>query len=67
MSGLVLIEKLREALPAVPMIMLTAQGNIEMYFRSRDLGVFEFVNKPLRKTEFKRIVRAAIEKSRTTA
>ena len=67
MSGLVLIEKLREALPAVPVIMVTAQGNIEMYFRSRDLGVFEFVNKPVRKTELKRIVRAAIEKSRTTA
>ncbi|HXY55620.1 MAG TPA: response regulator [Nitrospirota bacterium] len=67
MSGFVLIEELRKVMPAVQTIMLTEHGNIEMYFRSRDLGVFEFVNKPVRKTEFERIVRAAIEKSRTTA
>ncbi len=67
MSGLDLIKNLRKVLPAVQIIMLTAYGNIETYFRSRDFGVFEFVNKPVRKREFERIVRAAIEKSRTAA
>ncbi len=64
MSGLDLIKNLRKALPTVQMIMLTAYGNIETYFRSRDCGVFEFVNKPVKKRELERIVRAAIEKSR---
>ena len=67
MSGLDFIKELRNVLPAVQVIMLTAYGDIETYFRSRALGVFEFVNKPVRKREFERIVRAAIEKSRTSA
>ncbi len=67
MSGLDLIKNLRKVLPTVQMIMLTAYGNIETYFRSRDFGVFEFVNKPVRKRELERIVRAAIEKSRAAA
>ncbi len=67
MSGLDFIKNLRNVLPTVQVIMLTAHGNIETYFRSRDLGVFEFVDKPLRKRELERIVQAAIEKSRTTA
>ncbi len=64
MSGLDLIRNLRNVLPAVQMILLTAYANIETYFRSRELGVFEFVNKPVRKGELERIVRAALETSR---
>ncbi len=65
MSGIDLIRNLREVVPSVQTIMLTAYGSIETYFRSRDLGVFEFVSKPVRKRELERIVRAAIVKSRT--
>jgi DNA-binding NtrC family response regulator len=61
MSGLDLIRNLRKVLPYVQMIMLTAYGTIDTYFRSRDLGVFEFVSKPVRQRELERIVRAAIE------
>ena len=61
MSGIDFIRDLRKVLPSVQVIMLTAYGNIETYFRSRDLGVFEFLNKPVRKSEFGRIVRAALE------
>lgn len=67
MSGLVFIKNLRTALPSVQMIMLTAYGDIETYFNSRDLGVFEFVNKPVSKRALERIVRAALENSRTVS
>jgi len=67
MSGLDLIRNLRKVLPSVQTIMLTAYGNIETYFRSRDLGVFEFVNKPVRKREFELIVRAALANPGTAA
>ena len=67
MSGLDLVRTLRKILPSVQTIMLTAYGSIETYFRSRDLDVFEFVNKPVRNREFERIVRAAIDKSRTVS
>ncbi len=63
MTGIDLIRNLRKILPFAQMIMLTAYGSIETYFRSRDLGVFEFVSKPVRKKELMRIVRAAFENS----
>ncbi len=65
MTGIDLIRDLRKVLPAVQTIMLTGHGSIETYFRSRDLDVFEFVSKPVRKRELMRIVRSALEKSRT--
>ena len=60
MNGLELVTTLREILPSVPVIMITAHGDIENYFRSLSLGVFEYVNKPVGKREFERIVRAAL-------
>jgi two-component system nitrogen regulation response regulator NtrX len=60
MNGLDLATALRHILPAVPVIMLTAHGDIENYFRSLSLGVFEYVNKPIGKREFEQIVRAAL-------
>ncbi len=60
MSGLELVMKLRRILPAVPVIMITAFGSIENYFQSLSLGVFEYVNKPVGKTEFERVVKAAL-------
>jgi two-component system, response regulator, stage 0 sporulation protein F len=61
MSGIDFVRDLRKIRPNVQVIMLTAYGNVETFFRSRDLGVFEFLNKPMRKIEFGRIVRAALE------
>ncbi len=63
MTGIDLIRDLRKVLPLAQMIMLTAHGSIETYFRSRDLGVFDFVSKPVRRKELVRIVQAAIEHS----
>jgi DNA-binding NtrC family response regulator len=60
MNGLELVTTLRQILPSVPVIMITAHGDIENYFRSLSLGVFEYVNKPVGKREFERIVRAAL-------
>jgi DNA-binding NtrC family response regulator len=59
-SGLDFIVALRQIQPDVPVIMITAYGNIETYLRSMSLGAFEFVNKPVRKEEFERIVRHAL-------
>jgi two-component system response regulator (stage 0 sporulation protein F) len=62
MSGLDLVVELRRILPDVPVIMMTAYGSIENYFKSMSLGVFEYVNKPIGKTEFERIVKKALRK-----
>lgn len=60
MNGLDLVVTLRQILPSIPVIMMTAYGDIENYFRSLSLGVFEYVHKPIGKKEFERLVRAAL-------
>jgi DNA-binding NtrC family response regulator len=51
---------MREVLPSVPVIMMTAYGNAENYIKAMSLGVFEYINKPLDIREFERIIRTAL-------
>jgi DNA-binding NtrC family response regulator len=64
MSGLDLVTTLRKILPSIPIIIMTAHGDIENYFRSLSLGVFEYINKPIGKREFEHLVRAALHESK---
>jgi len=61
MSGLKLADILRKLRPGLPVILLTACASIENYLVSRDLGVFEFVDKSVKKGEFVRIVQSALD------
>jgi CheY-like chemotaxis protein len=60
MTGLDVVRALRKALPHLPVIMLTAYGNIESYFESLSLGVFEYIHKPVDKRDLERIVQMAL-------
>jgi two-component system NtrC family response regulator len=60
MNGIEFITELRHSRPFVPVIMITAYGNIETYLHSVSLGVFEYVHKPVNKEEFERIVKHAL-------
>ena len=60
MSGLEFVAALREVLPSVPVIVITAYASIDNYFQSLNLGVFEYINKPFLKREFERIVKEAL-------
>jgi DNA-binding NtrC family response regulator len=62
-SGLDFIVALRQLRPSLPVIMITAYGNIETYLHSISLGAFEYVNKPVKKKEFERIVQHALNKN----
>ena len=63
MDGLEFLNALRLMNPAVPVIMLTAYGAVESYLKSLSLGVFEYVNKPVKAKELGRIVQAAMDSS----
>lgn len=63
MDGLEFLILLKQMLPAVPVVMLTAYGAVETYLKSLSLGVFEYVNKPVKAKELGRIVKAALESS----
>ncbi len=65
MSGTELVAVLRKGLPDVPVIMLTAFGTVESYVKSRCLGVFEYINKPVQARELRRIVKAALHEPAT--
>ncbi len=63
MDGLEFLTSLKQTAPSVPVIMLTAYGAVETYLKSLSLGVFEYVNKPIRAKEFGRIVKSALDGS----
>lgn len=63
MDGLEFLLLLKQLLPSVPVVMLTAYGAVETYLKSLSLGVFEYVNKPVKAKEMGRIVKAALESS----
>ncbi len=67
MDGLQFIEALRTIRNTAPVILLTAHGNVDTYFRSFSLGVFDFVHKPVRNAELKRIILTALQGRGNTA
>lgn len=62
-TGLDFIVAMRQLRLNLPVIMITAYGNIETYLDSISLGAFEYVNKPIKKKEFELIVQHAFNKN----
>ena len=60
MDGLEFFILLKQIVPAVPVIMLTAYGAVETYLKSLSLGIFEYVNKPVRAKDLGRVVKCAL-------
>lgn len=63
MDGLEFMTALKQVAPGIPVIMLTAYGAVETYLKSLSLGVYEYVNKPVKAKELGRIVKAALDGS----
>ena len=61
MNGLKFVKALRAMRPLVPVIMITGFTSPENYLQSKHLGVFEYVEKPIRMDEFRRLMAAAFE------
>ena len=64
MDGLEFLNSLRQLDTTVPVIILTAYGAVESYLKSLSLGVFDYINKPIKAKELGRIVQAAIDSSK---
>lgn len=61
MDGLDFLAFLRQIDTAVPVIMLTAYGDVESYLKALSLGAYEYIAKPVRSKELGRIVQAALK------
>lgn len=63
LPGQVVIRRLIEAHPDVPIIMLT--GTLEDFReRARELGAFAFAEKPINFKELERLIQSALERKR---
>jgi DNA-binding NtrC family response regulator len=63
MSGIELIDEIKRASPAVPVIMLTGHCSVESFIKTQSQGVFEYVSKPVPSEELKRIIGTALAQS----
>ena len=64
MSGLELVEKLRELDDALPVVIMTAFGTVETAVRALKLGAFDYITKPFEGDELVISVKRAIEHAR---
>lgn len=56
MDGLQLLQEIRKLGSKTDVIMVTAYGEVESYLKAMSLGAAEYINKPIRVKELKRIV-----------
>ena len=60
MDGLQLLQEIRKSGMNTDVIMVTAYGEVETYLKAMSLGAAEYINKPIRIKELKRIVHKVI-------
>jgi len=63
MDGLEFMAALRRKEPSMPVILMTASGDIDTYIKARRLGAYEYVNKPISLRELRTIVKFALDRS----
>ena len=60
MTGAELVAELRRTMQDLPVIMLTAYGDVATYLACLSYGVFDYLHKPVKGTELDRSIRAAL-------
>ena len=59
-DGLDLVEWMQTHAPSVPVAVITAHGNVEAAVRALKLGAFDFVSKPVRVGDLRKMVQTAL-------
>jgi DNA-binding NtrC family response regulator len=65
MDGHEFFTQLKQALPSVPVIIITGHSSVETYLKSLSLGLSDYVSKPVEPKELDRIVKAALRRTET--
>jgi two-component system response regulator (stage 0 sporulation protein F) len=65
MDGLQLLQEIRKTGSKTDVIMVTAYGEVESYLKAMSLGAAEYINKPVRIKELKRIVHKVLTEQRS--
>ncbi len=61
MNGLAFLRELSRSRPDTNVIMLTAYGEVESYLEAMSLGAFEYINKPVKYDELKKVIRKILK------
>jgi len=56
MNGLAFLRELNRSYPSSNVIMITAFGEVESYLEALNLGAFEYLNKPLRLEDLRKLM-----------
>ena len=60
-SGIELLDKIRQAYPKVPVILMTAYAELDIAIEAIKTGAFDFVTKPYKTSHLIRVIKKAIE------
>jgi len=63
LDGIELMEEINRRKIDVPVIFLTADGEIQTYMDLMNMGAFDYLNKPAKESEILRVVKNAFEKA----
>lgn len=63
MNGMSFLRELNRSHPASNVIMITAYGEVESYVEAMNLGAFEYINKPLKVDDLKKIITKIFKES----
>lgn len=64
MSGLDVVSELQRTQPGLPVIILTAHGDVALTIKSIQLGAYDFIEKPIQTQELLDVIRNGLEVSR---
>ena len=67
LNGIELMEELQRRGLEIPIVFLTAFGEVESYMDLMNLGAFEYLNKPVKSKEILEVVRRATESHTNSA
>lgn len=56
MNGMSFLRELNRSHPQSNVIMITAYGEVESYIEAMSLGAFEYINKPVKIDELKKVI-----------
>lgn len=59
-DGLSFVQEIRRIGNDIPVVILTAYGEVDTYLQAMNLGATEFLNKPIKSHELLRVVRACL-------
>ena len=61
MDGFEVLREIKRMKDNIGVIMITAYGEVESYLEAMNMGAFEYINKPVRVNELKRVITKVLE------